>query len=83
MAVTKGTYRHYKGNRYEVIGTGTHTETDERFVVYRPLYDSATELWIRPITMFEETVLVDGKTVPRFTREDASSDGDAEAYTKQ
>ena len=61
-----GRYRHYKGGEYEVIGIARHSETDERLVVYRPLYN-ATGLWVRPVAMFLETVLVNGNSVPRFT----------------
>jgi hypothetical protein len=60
-----GRYRHYKGNEYEVIGVARHSETDERVVVYRPLYND-TGLWVRPLAMFVEMVTVDGKAVPRF-----------------
>ncbi len=65
-----GKYRHYKGNLYEVIGVGRHSETMEVLVVYKAMY--ATEvyeegaLWIRPLSMFTETVVADGKEVPRF-----------------
>jgi hypothetical protein len=34
-------------------------------VVYRPLYNE-TGLWVRPVAMFAETVLVNGQPVPRF-----------------
>lgn len=67
MAVEPGRYRHYKGNYYEVIGTARHSETDEPMVVYRPLYGEGG-LWVRPEAMFQETVEVDGKRVPRFCR---------------
>jgi len=60
-----GLYRHYKGPRYEVIGTATHSETEETVVVYRALYGEFG-LWVRPLAMFTETVLVDGVEVPRF-----------------
>lgn len=62
-----GRYRHYKGNEYEVIGEGTHTETEERFVVYKALYEPFG-IWIRPYDMFFETVTVDGITQPRFQK---------------
>lgn len=64
---TPGKYRHFKGNEYEVLGIARHSETNERLVVYRPLY-GAGEMWVRPAAMFLETVTVDGKTVSRFTR---------------
>ena len=63
--LNSGRYRHYKGGEYEVIGVARHSETDERLVVYRPLYN-ATGLWVRPLAMFLETVTLDGEPVPRF-----------------
>lgn len=62
-----GNYRHYKGGNYQVIGTARHSETDEQLVVYRCLYDNDS-LWVRPLAMFLETVLVEGRVVPRFER---------------
>ncbi len=67
--VRPGRYRHYKGRDYEVIGVARHSETDERLVVYRPLYGERG-LWVRPAAMFVESVQVDGRTVPRFRRLD-------------
>ena len=67
MTVTPGRYRHYKGNFYEVIGTARHSETDELLVVYRPLYGERG-LWVRPLEMFAELVIVEGRMVPRFER---------------
>jgi len=61
-----GLYRHYKGQDYEVIGTARHSETEEWLVVYRALYGDFG-LWVRPLSMFTETVLLDtGERVPRF-----------------
>lgn len=60
-----GRYRHYKGGEYEVVGVARHSETDERLVVYRPLYND-TGLWVRPLAMFLETVVVNGTAGPRF-----------------
>ncbi len=62
-----GTYRHYKGNLYEVLGVARHSETEEELVVYRALYDERG-LWVRPLAMFEQAVLVEGHEVPRFAR---------------
>ena len=61
-----GTYRHYKGNLYEVLGVARHSETEEQLVVYRALYGERG-LWVRPLAMFQETVVVDGHEVVRFT----------------
>lgn len=49
--ISKGIYRHYKGNDYEVIGTAYHTETLEEVIVYRGLYGNF-ELWVRPLHIF-------------------------------
>jgi len=63
--IPTGRYRHYKGKEYEVIGVARHSETEEAYVVYRTLYGNFG-LWIRPLTMFVEEVVVDGVTMPRF-----------------
>lgn len=63
--IKTGTYRHYKGNKYEVLGTARHSETEEILVVYRPLYGDRA-MWVRPLFMFNETVTVDGEHIPRF-----------------
>jgi len=60
-----GRYRHYKGNEYTVIGVARHSETLEEMVVYRPEYGEGG-LWVRPIGMFVETVMIAGETRPRF-----------------
>lgn len=64
-----GTYRHYKGKLYEVIGTAKHSETLEEMVVYKALYQNAGDnLWVRPAKMFSESILHEGKEVKRFTK---------------
>lgn len=61
-----GRYRHFKGGEYEVVGIARHSETREEMVVYRALYGEGG-LWVRPASMWEETVTRDGKTSSRFT----------------
>ena len=61
-----GRYRHYKGKLYEVIDVARHSETEELLVVYRCLYGDFS-LWVRPMKMFLEMVVVDGTKVQRFT----------------
>lgn len=61
-----GRYRHFKGNEYEVIGIAKHSETTEEMVVYRALYGEQG-LWVRPASMWNETVERDGKVYQRFT----------------
>ena len=52
-----GIYEHYKGNRYLVIDTVMHSETEERMVLYRTMYGDEN-LWVRPYSMFFENVKV-------------------------
>lgn len=59
-------YRHFKGKEYEVLGVARHSETEEELVVYRALYGDFG-LWVRPVSMWNETVERDGKTFHRFT----------------
>jgi len=63
--IQPGRYRHYKGNDYEVVGVAKHSETEEEVVVYRALYGERG-LWVRPLVMFLETVVVEGQPQPRF-----------------
>jgi hypothetical protein len=63
--IKPGRYRHYKGNEYEVIGVGSHSETLEAMVIYRPLYGEGG-LWVRPATMWNEIIEKDGVMMKRF-----------------
>ena len=65
--IKPGFYRHFKGNLYEVIGTAKHSETLEEMVVYRACYGEHG-LWVRPASMWNETVTVDGTEKRRFER---------------
>ena len=67
ISTPPGLYRHYKGNRYEVVGTVRHSETLEPMTLYRALYGEHG-LWVRPAAMFEEEVVIDGVAQPRFTK---------------
>jgi len=44
------TYRHKKGGEYTVTGIVTHTEDEERLVVYERSEDKS--MWARPLEMF-------------------------------
>ena len=65
-----GSYRHYKGGTVEVLGVAHHSETLEELVVYKCSYDCSTfgkgSIWVRPLSMFLEQVVVNEKRVPRF-----------------
>ena len=61
----KGIYEHYKGNKYLVIDTVRHSESEELMVLYKTMYGDES-LWVRPYTMFFEDVTIDSKITPRF-----------------
>lgn len=63
--VPLGIYRHYKGNKYEVIGFAKHSETLEDMVIYKALYGEGGT-WVRPLSMWENPIETDGKAVKRF-----------------
>ena len=67
QAILPGKYRHFKGNEYEVLYIAKHSETMEDMVVYRALYGEHG-VWVRPASMWNETITRDGKTFLRFTR---------------
>ena len=48
----KGIYKHFKGDSYILEDIAVNSETDEEYVVYRPLYGDTSKLYIRPYDMF-------------------------------
>ena len=75
-----GFYYHYKHDpekgvqdyAYEILGAGIHTEEDQCFQVYRPLYEEAFVFQhgkmfdLRPLAMAMENVIVNSMEMPRF-----------------
>ena len=61
-------YKHSKtGNLYKVHFVAKQSETLEDMVVYEALYENdMSKFWVRPLSMFEEIVEINGKKVPRF-----------------
>ena len=51
-------YRHFKGNYYFVEGVAYDSETQERMVVYKPIYkrEDDKRIWVRPEKMFLEEI---------------------------
>ncbi len=60
-----GRYRHFKGGEYELLGMAAHSETREPMVVYRALYGECG-LWVRPASLWNETLARGGRRVKRF-----------------
>lgn len=65
--ITPGRYRHFKGNEYEVLYVAKHSETLEDMVVYRALYGEGG-VWVRPASMWNETIERDGHVYKRFEK---------------
>ena len=65
MSIKKGIYRHFKGNKYQVIDIVRHSENQQYMVLYRALYGDHG-LWVRPLQMFIEEIEVEGQKRPRF-----------------
>lgn len=63
--IKPGIYVHYKGNRYELLAIANYSETLEKMVVYKALYGKDKYL-VRPLSMWEELVEVNGEQVSRF-----------------
>lgn len=61
-----GRYRHFKGGEYEVLHIARHSESEELLVVYRALYGKG-EVWIRPLSMWNDVVECNGERLLRFT----------------
>ena len=66
MVVKTGRYRHFKGNEYELLYIAKDSETLEDMVVYKALYGEGG-IWVRPLKMWNETVIRDGQEYKRFT----------------
>ncbi len=63
--VINGIYRHYKGLDYKVLYIARHSETLESLVVYQALYGEF-EIWVRPLDMFLENIVINNEMRPRF-----------------
>ena len=62
----KGIYQHYKGQLYQVLHVATHSESQEKLVVYQCLYGDYS-IWVRPLEMFTESItLDDDRELERF-----------------
>ena len=66
LDIKPGRYRHFKGNEYRVLYLARHSETLEPMVVYQALYGEHG-IWVRPASMWNETVERSGQRLRRFT----------------
>ena len=57
------TYKHFKGNLYNVVGFAKHSETLDDMVIYQSLKNNT--IWVRPLEMWND--VVDDKGTHRFT----------------
>lgn len=60
-----GRYRHFKGSIYQLLGIARHSESLEEMAVYRAVQGDGA-LWVRPLRMWQEQVLHEGRLQPRF-----------------
>ena len=63
-------YCHYKGGTYEIVSMATHTETNEKLVVYKSL--NFGSVYVRPYDIFSDSVIIDNQTnekVKRFEKQ--------------
>lgn len=61
-----GIYQHYKGNFYNLLAIARNTEDLAEMAVYQSLYGDYG-LWVRPLSMFQENLIIDGKNIKRFS----------------
>ncbi len=55
-------YRHFKGNYYFVENVGLDSETQEKVVIYKPLYERQdSKIWVRREKMFLEEIDINRK----------------------
>jgi hypothetical protein len=66
--VIGGLYQHYKGPFYRVVNIATHTETNDKLVIYHSI-NNPKKIWARPEKMFNEYIIHPDKSesfVKRF-----------------
>lgn len=66
MIPTPGSlWKHFKGTLYRVVAIAKHSETLETLVIYRK--DGGTEVWARPLAMWNEIDVDEPFGKRRFT----------------
>lgn len=66
--IKPGIWRHSKsGDEMKVLFIAKHSETLEDYIVYDHMgTNQLSDMWVRPVSMWEEEVEIDGQKVPRF-----------------
>ena len=64
-------YKHFNGDYYLVLNIATHSETDEKMVVYKALYGDSL-VYVRTLDNFTEIVNKNGQK-HRFELQDIKS----------
>lgn len=59
-------YRHFKGDIYYILDIAKHTETEEDMVVYTKFGAADDTVWVRPLSMWNDIVEINGEKQPRF-----------------
>lgn len=54
LLIPKSLWKHFKGEVYQIIAVGNHSESEDEMVVYTNVRNNA--IWIRPINMFLERI---------------------------
>ena len=66
--IKPGIWKHSKsGDLVKVLHLAKHSETLEDMVVYDHMgTNELSDIWVRPASMWEEEVEIEGKKAPRF-----------------
>jgi hypothetical protein len=63
-------YKHYKGNTYQILALGKHSDTLENYVIYQGLYNSEKfgnkPIRVKSVEEFEKDIKIDGQKIKRF-----------------
>jgi cyclomaltodextrinase / maltogenic alpha-amylase / neopullulanase len=65
MKFKPGIYKHFKGHVYKALYVAQHSESLDEMVVYVNVENEA-DIWVRPLSMFNDTVVVNGIAQKRF-----------------
>ena len=65
MTFKHGIYKHFKGHTYKTLFLAKNSETLEEMVVYANT-ENPSDIWVRPLRMFIETIEKEGIQIKRF-----------------